>query len=114
MSSLNYCVIQPITFHPLTSYCLFLYDLKIDTLVKLKEKEAVTWVNGFHMVVHRATGFTVGNSCSSSCIKASRESELITEIVFDHLNQLRATIRHLFSPQMAASQFVWFLGQVFL
>lgn len=88
LSSLNYCIIQTITFHPLTSYCLVLYDLKIETLVKSEEKEAVTWVSGFHMVVHRATGITVESSCYFSCIKASQESELIAEDIFDHLNQL--------------------------
>lgn len=43
----------------------------MDRLVKLEEKEAVNWADGFHMVIHRATGVTVGNSCYSSYIKAS-------------------------------------------
>lgn len=71
LSSLNYCIVKTITFYPLTLYCLVLYDLKIDTLVKLEEKEAVTWVSGSHMVVRRATAITVGNSCYSSYIMAS-------------------------------------------
>lgn len=88
LSSLNCCIIQTITFHPLTSNYLFLYDLKIDTLVKWEEKESVTSLSAFHPVVCRATCITVGNSCFSSCIRASWESELITEVIFDHLNQL--------------------------
>lgn len=43
----------------------------MDRLVKLEEKEAVNWADGFHMVIHRDTGVTVGNSCYSSYIKAS-------------------------------------------
>lgn len=59
LSSLIYCIYKDHHISPAYLILLFLYDLKIDNLVKL-EKEAATWVSGFHMVVCKATRYHSG------------------------------------------------------